>query len=99
MEAQPATLKIKKSSGAYVVATGRSDLPNQINNLLAFPGIFRAVIQGRLPSISIRMQEKASEVLAELVEHPSREHIIPDPFFPHLSQKVAEGILNLNPTG
>lgn len=82
-----------KKAGAYVIATGRSDFPNQINNVLAFPGIFRAVIKGRLKTITHQMKEAAVQTLVELVQNPSTESIIPDLFYPNLAEKISEAIL------
>ncbi len=82
-----------KAAGAAVVASGRSDYPNQINNVLAFPAIFRAVIDGRLSRITLAHQQAASQALAKLVPKPTAEKIIPDPFTPNLAKKVAAAIL------
>ncbi len=84
---------IAKKAGAAVVATGRSDFPNQINNVLAFPGIFRAVIQGRISSITPAMKQAAAESLAALIPSPTAEEIIPSPFYPDLAQHVAMAVL------
>lgn len=84
---------VAKNAGATVVATGRSDFPNQINNVLAFPGIFRAVIQGRLSTITPEMKQAASDAIAALIPHPSAENIVPDPFFPGLADYVAKAVL------
>ncbi len=81
-------------AGAYIVATGRSDFPNQINNVLAFPGVFRAVIDGRLSVITHEMKEAAAVKLAELEENPDQTHIIPDLFMPGLAEKISEAILS-----
>lgn len=81
------------SAGAAVVATGRSDFANQINNVLAFPGIFKAVIDGRLPRITTAMKIAASEAIAATIPQPTATQIIPDPFFPHLAERVAEAVL------
>lgn len=67
-----------KAAGAAVVATGRSDFPNQINNLLAFPGVFRGVFDAGVSKITERMKLAAAEALSELVAGPSTERIIPD---------------------
>jgi len=80
-------------AGASVVATGRSDFSNQINNVLAFPGVFRAVIEGRLTRITPEMKIAASKALAELVERPVADMVIPDPFHPQLSSVIASAIL------
>lgn len=82
-----------KKAGAFIVATGRSDFDNQINNVLAFPGIFRAVIDGRLKKITMEMGISASNAIASLVEEPTVDNIIPDPFFPDLAKIVASHIL------
>lgn len=82
-----------KTAGATVVATGRSDFPNQINNVLAFPAIFRAVIQGRLTVVTQKMKKTASDALAQIVEKPSATNIIPDLFYPNLADILAKKIL------
>lgn len=82
-----------RSAGAYVVATGRSDYPNQINNVLAFPGVFKAVVDGRLQTITSHMKIAASRAIEKMVLEPTVDRIIPDPFTPHLAKKVAEAIL------
>jgi malate dehydrogenase (oxaloacetate-decarboxylating) len=84
-----------KAAGAAIIATGRSDFPNQINNVLAFPGIFKAVIKGRLKKITPEMKEHAAERLASLVQNPSEENIIPDPFTPNLAEEISEAILRV----
>ncbi len=65
------------AAGARVVGTGRSDFPNQINNSLAFPGVFRGALDARAPRITTRMKLAAAEALAGLVAEPTPEHIIP----------------------
>ena len=67
-----------KAGGAGVVATGRSDFPNQINNLLAFPGVFRGVFDAGALKITEKMKLAAAEALAALVTEPTAERIIPD---------------------
>jgi len=84
-----------KEAGAYIVATGRSDFPNQINNVLAFPGIFRAVIDGRLTTITHAMKEAAAVKLAGLVSNPGPENIIPDLFMPNLAEEISKAILEV----
>jgi malate dehydrogenase (oxaloacetate-decarboxylating) len=84
---------VAKKAGAMVVASGRSDFPNQINNVLAFPAIFRAVIDGRLTRISMEMKQKTAEALAAFVPNPTSDHIIPDPFTPLLAESIAKQIL------
>ena len=65
------------AAGARVVGTGRSDFPNQINNSLAFPGVFRGALDARAPRITTRMKLAAAAALAGLVAEPTPEHIIP----------------------
>ncbi|MFZ2026000.1 MAG: NADP-dependent malic enzyme [Microgenomates group bacterium] len=80
-------------AGAYVVATGRSDFPNQINNVLAFPGVFKAVVDGRLRTITSHMKIAASRAIQGMILEPTVDRIIPDPFTPDLAKKVSEAIL------
>ena len=68
------------AAGAFVVATGRSDFPNQINNVLAFPGIFRGALDNKVRQITDAMLVKAAIALAGLVSTPTEEMILPDPF-------------------
>lgn len=82
-----------RAAGAVVVATGRSDFANQINNVLAFPGIFRAVVLGRLTTISYDMKQAASAALAGLIPHPTPTEIIPSVFYPKLAELVCEAVL------
>jgi malate dehydrogenase (oxaloacetate-decarboxylating) len=81
-----------KEAGAFIVATGRSDYPNQINNVLAFPGIFRGALDVRAKDINEEMKIAASEALAQMVSSPDAEHIIPDPFTPGLAAVVATAV-------
>ena len=67
-----------RAGGAAVIATGRSDFPNQINNALVFPGIFRGAIDANVRRITDEMKLKAALALASLVEHPSETAIVPD---------------------
>ena len=81
------------AAGAKIVATGRSDFFNQINNALAFPGIFLAITQGRLTSVSQEMKDIASDTLADLVKKPTTTNIIPNIFEKDLAEKIAYAIL------
>jgi malate dehydrogenase (oxaloacetate-decarboxylating) len=80
-------------AGAYIVATGRSDFPNQINNVLAFPGVFKAVVKGRLTTITSKQKIAAAKAIEMMVKNPTRDHIIPDPFTPLLAETVSDAIL------
>jgi malate dehydrogenase (oxaloacetate-decarboxylating) len=84
---------LAKAAGAMVVATGRSDFNNQINNVLAFPGVFRAVVDGRLPRITTKMKHAAAMAIASLVANPTTEKVIPEPFEPNIAKVVSEAIL------
>ncbi len=83
-----------KAAGAAVVGTGRSDFPNQINNLLAFPGVFRGAFDVRAREINEEMKLAAAEALAGLVtpEELSPAHIIPDPLDPKVVPTVARAV-------
>ena len=83
-----------KAAGAVVVGTGRSDFPNQINNLLAFPGVFRGTFDVRARAINEEMKRAAAKALAELVspEELSAERIIPDPLDPRVVPAVAGAV-------
>ncbi len=82
-----------KAAGAAVVGTGRSDFPNQINNLLAFPGVFRGALDARASAITEEMKLAASEALADLVaDKLSSECILPDIFDPRATEAVAKAV-------
>jgi len=80
------------AGGAAVVATGRSDFPNQVNNVLAFPGIFKGALEGRLRRITPSMRIAAAHALANLVPEPTNDKIMPSPFEPGLASVVAEAV-------
>lgn len=80
------------AAGAAIVATGRSDYPNQVNNVLAFPAIWRAVIDYRLPRITPALKYAAARALAGLVTRPTAAQILPDPFTPNLAGTIAQAI-------
>ena len=83
-----------KAAGAAVVASGRSDFPNQINNVLAFPGIFRGALDARASDINEEMKLAAAGALAELIspEELSAENIIPAAFDPRVCPAVAQAV-------
>ena len=83
------------AGGAAIVATGRSDYPNQINNVLAFPGIFRGALDTRARDINDEMKIAAALALAELVsdQELSETHIIPAAFDPRVKQAVADAVI------
>ena len=79
-------------AGAKVVGTGRSDFPNQINNSLAFPGVFRGALDARATRITTRMKLAAAEALAGLVAEPTAENIIPWSLDPEVVPAVAHAV-------
>lgn len=81
-------------AGARVVGTGRSDFPNQINNVLAFPGIFRGALDVRASDINDAMKIAAARAIAKLVasDELTAEYVIPEPFDPRVGQAVAEAV-------
>lgn len=78
-----------KRGGAFVIATGRSDFPNQINNSLAFPGIFRGALDRRVAKIIDDMKLRAAQKIASLVSRPTTQKIIPDMFDKRVAKAVA----------
>ena len=83
-----------KAAGAAVVGTGRSDFPNQINNVLAFPGIFRGALDARASDITEEMKVAAARALSAIVtdEELNDEYIIPDAFDPRVCPAVAQAV-------
>lgn len=81
-----------KKAGIYIMATGRSDFPNQINNSLAFPGIFLGAMRSRAKKITMEMKLAASKAIAEMVDKPSVDKIIPGPFGEGLVERVATAV-------
>ena len=83
---------VARQAGAAVVATGRSDFPNQVNNSLAFPGIFRGALDHGVKKITDQHKLAAAEALAGLVENPTAEEVIPSPFDERVAPTVARVI-------
>ncbi|MEQ9308291.1 MAG: NADP-dependent malic enzyme [Balneolaceae bacterium] len=81
-----------KKAGAYIVATGRSDFPNQVNNVLAFPGLFRGALDARVSNLTTSMFIKVAEAIADCVEDLSPEKIIPSPFDERVPERVAKAV-------
>ena len=84
-----------KAAGAAVVGTGRSDFPNQVNNVLAFPGIFRGALDARAGRITEEMKEAAARAIASVVDDASlcAEYVLPDPFNKEVVHAVAEAVM------
>ena len=85
---------LAKAAGAAVVGTGRSDFPNQVNNVLAFPGIFRGALDVRASDINEEMKIAASHALASLVsaDELNPDYILPNPFDPRVGPTVAAAV-------
>jgi len=81
-----------KAAGARIVATGRSDFPNQVNNVLAFPGVFRGALDARARQITDKMQLAAACALASLVHTPSENYIIPEALDKKVARAVAQAV-------
>ena len=88
------TYEKAKAAGVRVMGTGRSDYPNQINNVLAFPGIFRGALDAGAKDINYSMKLAAARALADLVEPErlSEEYVIPSAFDPRVAKAVAENV-------
>lgn len=84
--------ELAKKAGAAVVGTGRSDYPNQINNVLAFPGIFKGALSVRAKDITENMKLAAARAIAAVCDNISAEHIMPEPFDKSVAEKVAEAV-------
>ena len=88
---------IAKAAGARVVGTGRSDFPNQVNNVVAFPGIFKGALEGRARRITEEMKLAAALAIAGLVKEEDlhEDNILPEAFHPEVAEVVAEAVKNL----
>jgi malate dehydrogenase (oxaloacetate-decarboxylating) len=86
---------LAKAAGARVIGTGRSDFPNQINNVLAFPGIFRGALDCRATAINEEMKMAASHALAGLVssQELNEDYILPNPLDKRVSRAVADAVM------
>jgi malate dehydrogenase (oxaloacetate-decarboxylating) len=84
--------EIAKEAWAKIVATGRSDYPNQLNNLLVFPWIFKWALQNRVVKITDEMKIKAAVALADYVKNPSVDEIIPSPLDKNVVDVIAGSI-------
>ncbi|MEE1009126.1 MAG: NADP-dependent malic enzyme [Agathobacter sp.] len=85
---------VAKAAGARVVGTGRSDFPNQVNNVIAFPGIFKGALEGRATQITEEMKLAAANALANLVsdEELNEDFIMPEAFDPRVAKVVSEAV-------
>ncbi len=85
---------LAKKAGVRIVGTGRSDFPNQINNVVAFPGIFKGALEGRATQITEDMKLAAAEAIASLVPDSelSEENIMPEAFDPRVAKVVSAAV-------
>ena len=85
---------VAKAAGAKVVGTGRSDFPNQVNNVIAFPGIFKGALEGHAKQITEEMKLAAAEALAALVsdDEINENFIMPEAFDPRVAEVVSEAV-------
>ncbi len=83
---------LAKEAGAFIVGTGRSDFNNQINNVLAFPGIFRGAMDAKAKQITNRMKLAAAFALAESVLNPTPEYVIPSPLDKEIAKFIAQKV-------
>ena len=88
---------LAKAAGAKVVGTGRSDFPNQVNNVVAFPGIFKGALEGRATQITEEMKLAAANAIAGLVpeEELNENNILPEAFDPRVAETVSQAIKDL----
>ena len=84
--------KEARKAGAAIVATGRSDYPNQINNVLAFPGVFRGAIDSQAKQISEKMKLSAAIKLASLIKKPTLDKILPSPLEKSVAKQIAKSV-------
>ena len=86
---------LAKEAGAAVVGTGRSDFPNQVNNVIAFPGIFRGALDARAPRITEEMKEAAARAIASVIpeEELNADYVLPDPFNPLIVERIAKAVM------
>lgn len=85
---------VAKAAGARIVGTGRSDFPNQVNNVIAFPGIFKGALEGRAKQITEEMKLAAANAIADLIpeDELTDENIIVPPFHPTVAQVVCDAV-------
>ncbi len=85
---------IAKKAGARIIGTGRSDFPNQVNNVVAFPGIFKGALEGRATQITEEMKLAAANAIARLVDEKdlTEDHIMPEAFDPRVAEVVSNAV-------
>ncbi len=88
--------ELAREAGAYIIGTGRSDYPNQINNVLAFPGIFRGALDARVSQITEEMKLAATHAIANCIDEKdlTPDYIIPNPFDKKVAKAVAQAVMD-----
>lgn len=81
-------------AGAKIVATGSSQYPNQINNILVFPGLFRGLLESHLNNVDFALEKLVAQTLADLVPNPTNDDIIPGVFDLDVAKKVSDAVKN-----
>ncbi|MDP3793687.1 MAG: malic enzyme-like NAD(P)-binding protein, partial [Candidatus Uhrbacteria bacterium] len=81
-----------REAGAAVIATGRSDFPNQINNALCYPGLFRGMLDQNIKKVTDEIKLRAAQAIASVIKDPTAEHFIPSMFEPGLMETVARSV-------
>lgn len=84
-----------KAGGAFIMATGRSDFPNQVNNALVFPGLFKGALLSGAKKITPKMKLAAAHALAKLVKNPTREKIVPSIFDKRVVKAISSAVMNI----
>ncbi len=87
--------EVAKKAGAFIVGTGRSDFPNQVNNVLAFPGVFLGAIQARAKTITNSMKIGAAFALASTVKNPTVDNILPSPLDKGVAEAIAKKVAKI----
>jgi len=86
--------ELAKEAGAVVVATGSSQHPNQVNNILAFPGLFRGLLENHVEHFSSEMEASVAQGLAAMIADPKPEKIIPGVFDKNVVKTVSDAVTN-----
>ena len=85
---------VAKEAGVRIVGTGRSDFPNQVNNVVVFPGIFKGALEGRATAITEEMKLAAAQAIADLVDEAdlNEDNILPEAFDPRVAEAVSQAV-------
>lgn len=90
---EPEILPAEAEKGwASIIATGRSDFPNQVNNVLVFPGLFKGVLEARIPQIETKHKLAAAEALANFIKNPTKEKILPSALDKEVAEVIAQAV-------